>query len=110
MFRFTHGVDRLDGEWMKSAFWPDATDEHGPFVGNAWDFVDRCMETHVRWRSTVHCVYNHQIVLDDDGEHARGEAYNISYLFRANMPTALRGRSTGRASFDRPSTGRPIGL
>src|SRR6187397_1225493 len=88
MFRYTHGVDRLDGDWMKSAFWPDAVDEHGPHVGSAWEFVDHCMESHVRWRSTMYCVFNHQIELEEDGVHARGEAYNVSYLFRADMPTA----------------------
>jgi len=148
MFRYTHGVDRLDGDWMKSAFWPDAVDEHGPHVGSAWEFVDHCMESHVRWRSTMHCVFNHQIELEDDGVHARGEAYNVSYLFRADMPTAetwwgryldryekrdgewrilhrvcvheatrtlpasempLAWQSYRPGSFDRPSSGRPIG-
>jgi len=69
--RYSHGVDRLDGDWMKSAYWPDATDDHGVFVGNAWEFVDHCMASHVRWRSTMHCIFNHQIRLDDDGLSAR---------------------------------------
>lgn len=78
--RYAHGVDRLDGEWMKSAYWPDATDDHGVFVGNAWEFVDRCMESHIRWRSTMHCIFNHQIELGGP-DRARGEVYNITYLF-----------------------------
>jgi hypothetical protein len=65
---------------MKSAYWPDAIDDHGVFVGNAWEFVDRCMESHRRWRSTMHCIFNHQIEIDD-ADHARGEIYNITYLF-----------------------------
>lgn len=81
--RYAHGVDRLDGEWMKSAYWPDAVDDHGVFVGNAWEFVDRCMESHVRWRSTMHCIFNHQIELDDETT-ARGEVYNVTYLFHAD--------------------------
>jgi hypothetical protein len=81
--RYAHGVDRLDGDWMKSAYWPDATDDHGVFVGNAWEFVDRCMESHARWRSTMHCIFNHQIDVDD-ADHARGEIYNITYLFHAD--------------------------
>ena len=81
--RYARGVDRLDGECMKSAYWPDATDDHGVFVGNAWEFVDQCMTSHLPWRSTMHCIYNHQIEIDDDGVHARGEIYNVSYLFRA---------------------------
>jgi hypothetical protein len=84
--RYCHGVDRLDPDSMRSAYWPDATDDHGTFVGNAHEFVAHCMTAHVRWRSTLHCITNHQIELDDDGVHARGEIYNVTYLFRADEP------------------------
>lgn len=80
--RYCHGLDRLDGDWMKSAYWPDATDDHGLFSGNAWDFVDYCMETHDQWRSTMHCIFNQQIVLDPDGVTARSETYYVSYCAR----------------------------
>lgn len=80
--RYCHGVDRLDADWMKSAYWPDAIDDHGVFVGNAWEFVDHCMVAHLPWRSTMHCIFNHQITLDPDGIHATGEVYNVSYLFK----------------------------
>ncbi len=85
--RYSHGVDRLDGDWMKSAYWPDAIDDHGVFVGNAWDFVDRCMGSHERFRWTMHSTRNHQIDFDDDGVHARGELYNLTYLCRADIDT-----------------------
>jgi hypothetical protein len=84
--RYTHGLDRLDGEWMRSAYWPDATDNHGDFVGNAWEFVDKMMVSAARFRSTMHCVYTHQIELDPDGETARGEVYNASYVFGQDSP------------------------
>lgn len=79
--RYCRGVDRLDGDLMKSAYWPEATDDHGTYVGPAWPFVDHCMTSHRRWRSTSHCIFNHTIELEDDGTHARGEIYNVSYLF-----------------------------
>ena len=79
--RYCRGVDRLDGPLMKSAYWEDATDDHGTYVGPAWPFVDHCMESHRRWRATSHCIFNHHIELDDNGIHARGEIYNVSYLF-----------------------------
>ena len=69
---------------MKSAYWPDATDDHGTFVGNAHEFVDHCIASHVRWSWTMHTIFNHIVELDDDGTHACGEAYNISYLQRAD--------------------------
>ncbi len=80
--RYCRGLDRLDEEVMKSAYWPEATDDHGVFVGNAIEFVEMCMVVHLRWRSTNHCIYNHYVTLDPDGMHARGEAYNVTYLFR----------------------------
>ena len=78
--RYCRGVDRLDAELMKSAYWPEATDDHGVFVGNAWEFCELCMEAHAPWRSTSHCIYNHSIELD--GSRARGEIYNVTYLFQ----------------------------
>ncbi len=80
--RYCRGVDRLDPGCMKSAYWPDATDDHGTFVGNAHEFADMCMVAHLKWRSTMHCILNHQIELDDDGVHALGEIYNVTYLFQ----------------------------
>lgn len=85
--RYAHGIDRLDGPHMKSAYWPDAIDDHGSFVGNAHEFVDRCMASHGRFRSTMHCVLNHAITLDADGQHATGEVYNVTYLFRIDPHT-----------------------
>ena len=67
---------------MKSAYWPEATDDHGVFVGNAFAFAEMCMVAHLRWRSTSHCIFNHYIELEADGIHARGEAYNVTYLFQ----------------------------
>ena len=80
--RYCRGVDRLDEQLMKSAYWPDATDDHGVFVGNAMAFVELCMLSHLKWRSTNHCVFNHHIELGADGVHARGESYNVTYLFQ----------------------------
>jgi hypothetical protein len=69
---------------MRSAYWPDGTDDHGLFVGNAWEFVDLCMSSHDRWAWTMHTIYNHRVEVDGDGIHARGEAYNVAYLFHAD--------------------------
>jgi hypothetical protein len=80
--RYCRGVDRLDEPLMKSAYWPEATDDHGVFVGNAMAFVEMCMVAHLEWRSTNHCILNHTIELDEDGVHARGESYNVTFLFQ----------------------------
>jgi hypothetical protein len=79
--RYSYGLDRLDVDVMKSAYWPDAIDDHGVFVGNAWEFCDRVVPSHERWAWTMHSITNHRVELDDDGDHARGEMYNVSHLF-----------------------------
>lgn len=80
--KYSQGVDRLDLEKLKSAYWPDGTDEHGSFKGNAHQFAEFCMTGHAKWRSTSHCIFNHSINLNADGFHATGEVYNVSYLFQ----------------------------
>ncbi len=80
--RYCRGVDRLDLKLMQSAYWPEATDNHGVFVGNAMEFAERCMVSHLKWRSTSHCIFNHTIELEADGQRARGEIYNVTYLFQ----------------------------
>jgi hypothetical protein len=80
--RFARGVDRLDGDLMKSAYWPDATDDHGFFVGNAMDFCDLIMASHGHVAATMHCMMNHAIEVDEEAGTGRGEVYNITYVFR----------------------------
>ena len=80
--RYCRGVDRLDEALMQSSYWPEATDDHGVFVGSAHEFATLCMTSHLPWRSTSHCIFNHTIELDADGTHARGELYNVTYLFQ----------------------------
>ena len=83
--RYCRGVDRLDVELMKSAYWEGAIDDHGVFVGDAWAFCEMCMEAHLPWRSTNHCILNHAIELIDD-HTATGEIYNVTYLFQDAEP------------------------
>ena len=82
--RYCRGVDRLDLDCLKSAYWPEAIDEHGGFVGNAHEFAEYCMTAHLKWSWTMHSIYNHLVELDVDGTTARGEIYNVSTLCRAD--------------------------
>ncbi|MEO1063585.1 MAG: nuclear transport factor 2 family protein [Actinomycetota bacterium] len=81
--RYCRGVDRLDETLMQSAYWPDAIDEHGSFVGNAHRFAEYCMTAHDRWSWTMHSIFNHSIEIDGPTD-ARGEIYNVSTLCRAD--------------------------
>jgi hypothetical protein len=94
--RYCRGVDRLDPEEMRSAYWPEANDNHGGFNGNAWEFVDVCMTSHLRWSSTMHCIFNHVVELDPGGTTARGEVYNVTYLHREGATDTWWGRYVDR--------------
>jgi len=77
--RYSHGVDRLNEAVMKSAYWPDAIDDHGVFVGNAMEFCAMVVASHRQFDSTMHCNYNHLIDITSDTQ-ATGEIYNVAYI------------------------------
>lgn len=79
--RYCRGVDRADPELTRSAYHPDATDDHGSIKGSAHEFAQRVNEAHAtRWSSTMHVVSNHTAVID--GDVADAETYVIAYLRR----------------------------
>lgn len=94
--RYCRGVDRLDEALMKSAYWPEATDNHGVFVGNAHEFVELCMASHQRYEATGHCIFNHSIELNGDGTSASGEIYNVTWLLLESQVDTWYGRYLDR--------------
>src|SRR3954453_6481980 len=79
--RYCRGLDRLDVATMRSAYHPDAVDDHGVFVGNAMEFCDRVVASHRRYDATLHCILNHTIEVDD-ADNARGEVYVLAHVLR----------------------------
>lgn len=79
--RYCNGIDRCDVEMLKSAYWPDATDTHGTFNGNAWEFAGFITQSmrESMLRSMQH-IGNVLIELDPDGCHARVETYVMAYM------------------------------
>ena len=72
--RYCRGVDRLDEELLRSAYHPDATDDHGIFRGSVDEFVAWAFGVHrTRHRGHHHYVTNH--VSDVDGDTAHSETY-----------------------------------
>lgn len=72
--RYTRGVDRLDEELLRSAYHPDATDDHGTFRGSVDEFVAWAFGVHgARHRGHHHYVTNH--TCEVTGEVAHSETY-----------------------------------
>ena len=98
LYRYCRGIDRLDVELMLSAYWPDATDEHGNFVANsAQEFVDHAVPILEGIELTTHFLGN--ILIDVKGDAAFVESY-IQAFHRMRRPDG--------SSYDHMSSSRFI--
>jgi hypothetical protein len=88
--RFSRGVNRRDPELLKSAFHPDAVDDHGFFVGNRDDFVSWIDTVYDKIAVTQHFVTNQTVDIDGDTAHA--ETYWIvANVMKGSISVVLRG-------------------
>ncbi|HSW04412.1 nuclear transport factor 2 family protein [Aquabacterium sp.] len=58
MYRYCRGIDRCDEQALRSAYWPDATDRHGPYSGSATGFIDWALEKLRTSERSVHIISN----------------------------------------------------
>jgi len=89
--RYGRGLDRLDFELVRSCYFDDAIDHHGPFVGPPDQFIEWANETTRSFLNTHHHVVNHHCELDGDDAYA--ETY---YLFIGAAERAPHLLSMGR--------------
>lgn len=75
--RMARAIDRCDADLVRKLFHPDATDDHGGFKGSASDFVPWVMEVLGTMTRTQHVIGN--ILIELDGDQARGESYFIAH-------------------------------
>ena len=74
MFRYCRGIDRQDEAALRSAYWPDATDRHGPYQGSATGFIDWALKKLATdGERSVHSISNLSITLA--GAQAAVETY-----------------------------------
>ncbi|MFV8054663.1 nuclear transport factor 2 family protein [Mycobacterium sp. 48b] len=72
--RYCRGVDRLDESIVRSAYHPDAIDDHGIFRGTVDEFIKWAFAFHrERHHGHQHYVTNHAAEIE--GEVARSETY-----------------------------------
>lgn len=73
LIEYCRGQDRKDLDLMKSSFWPEATDDHGGFVGNAHEFCELSYAGHKKsGHSSLHHCTN--VLIELDGDMARRES------------------------------------
>lgn len=67
---YCRGVDRCDAELIASVYHPDATDDHGSFVGLGVDFAGYVVDRLGRYDATMHTITNTTIdFAGDDTAH-----------------------------------------
>ena len=93
LVRYCRGMDRFDRTLLRSAYHPDALDDHGEFVGSVEGFIDYYFAYHTKYQHrTVHSLSNHSCEIDGDTAHC--ETY---WTFTAhNKEEPLRTSGTGR--------------
>jgi hypothetical protein len=74
---YCRGIDRCDAQVLKSAYWPDAYEDHGLFQGKAWDFADFIVPLLKGMRLTIHQISN--VFIELDGAKANVETYVMAY-------------------------------
>lgn len=77
LMRYSRGIDLLDPQLVKSAYHPDAYDDHGTFKGNAHEFAEHVMTGLSRMECTQHFLGNSLIELE--GNRAYSETYHVAY-------------------------------
>lgn len=88
--RYTRGIDRHDDALMAQAYHPDATDDHGAYVGDPAGFIAHAKGTHARnWAVHHHYIMNQTIDLDGDIAHV--ETYFLATLRRKSGPIDMVG-------------------
>jgi len=73
LYRYCRGIDRLDEAALRSAYWPDGTDNHGAYKGTAAGFVDWALQKLPGAGRMVHNIGN--ILIELRGDQAAVESY-----------------------------------
>ncbi|RYF61104.1 MAG: nuclear transport factor 2 family protein [Comamonadaceae bacterium] len=78
LYRAARGVDRLDGDLIRSAYHPGALDHHGYVDGTVEDFIEWLENVHAE--TIISCVHDlHNILIDIRGDTAYSETYVLVY-------------------------------
>lgn len=77
--RCSRGSDRGDLELVRSCYWPDATDDHGPYKGDVDGFIAFLETTMTRFERTCHFLGNSLIDVDLEHDVAGSETYAVAY-------------------------------
>jgi ketosteroid isomerase-like protein len=75
--RYARGVDRLDADMIRSAYWPDAIDTHLDFKGTVEEFIHWAFPILQQMHQSQHTLGN--VLMTIRGTHADVESYFYGY-------------------------------
>jgi len=105
VLRYCRGIDRLDLELVRDCYHPDATDDHGGFVGTREEYVEWVAGVLTRFTGTMHVVANQLIQFDSAGDGdtdtAHCETYGVAYHWGDPPDDGRRNFTTGFRYVDR---------
>src|ERR1700755_2884509 len=87
LMRLARGEDRRDAELIRGAYWPDATDDHGIFVGTFKEYLNWVVPGAPAVLVTLHTLG--QSLIDLRGDGALVETHVTAY-HRINMGSEER--------------------
>lgn len=67
LYRYCRGIDRADEAALRSAYWDDATDNHGPYRGSAAGFIEWALKALPGFERSIHQITNVLIVFQPGG-------------------------------------------
>jgi hypothetical protein len=82
LLRYARGVDRLDLDLIRSAFWDDGIDSHGPVDGTVEDFLALWLPAQPSRDVCFHMVSAQSVEIDGTDAHA--EAYFMAAMKQAD--------------------------
>ena len=90
MYRYCRGIDRADEAALRSAYWPDATDQHGRYSGPVEGFFELVKQGYSANPRNVHQVSN--ILIEFESETVAVVESYFNALQRSRRRTAADSR------------------
>lgn len=88
LYRYCRGIDRCDEAALRSSYWPDATDRHGPYSGSASGFIDWALAKLKEGGRVIHTIGN--IAIELRGAEAAVESYFQAFQTDTDAQGKLR--------------------
>lgn len=94
--RYARGVDRDDEELLRSAYHPDAVEDHGGYIGGRDGLIEFLRSVHRPFAGFQRYITNFSVEIDGDEAHAESYWLCIIVLDQSDKLMATGGRYVDR--------------